>query len=136
MIIQFYALSCFATKKKLPIATVMPWILNAMQMTASYYLKMNRIEYYDRMTQVRRTGDYEQWVTFSFRLSQTLPKMPFAPLISLLHCTIKVSQCLTLSPKGSAQAFSKCSHIWNQTRLSTSKRQQHTLECLIIQYPK
>ncbi len=64
MIIQFYALSCFATKKKLPIATVMPWILNAMQMTASYYLKMNRIEYYDRMTQVRRTGDYEQWVTF------------------------------------------------------------------------
>lgn len=30
----------------------------------SYYLKMNRIEYYDRMTEVRRTGDYEQWVKF------------------------------------------------------------------------
>ena len=30
----------------------------------SYYLKMNRIEYYDRMTQVRRTGDYEQWISF------------------------------------------------------------------------
>ena len=25
---------------------------------------MNRIEYYDRMTQVRKTGDYEQWVLF------------------------------------------------------------------------
>ena len=25
----------------------------------SYYLKMNRIEYYDRMTQIRNTGDYE-----------------------------------------------------------------------------
>ena len=25
---------------------------------------MNRVEYYDRMTEVRRTGDYEQWVTF------------------------------------------------------------------------
>lgn len=25
---------------------------------------MNRIEYYDRMTQVRRTGDYEQWISF------------------------------------------------------------------------
>lgn len=25
---------------------------------------MNRIEYYDRMTEVRRTGDYEQWVKF------------------------------------------------------------------------
>lgn len=30
----------------------------------SYFLKMNRIEYYDRMTQVRKTGDYEQWVLF------------------------------------------------------------------------
>ena len=30
----------------------------------SYFLKINRIEYYDRMTQVRVTGDYEQWVTF------------------------------------------------------------------------
>lgn len=30
----------------------------------SYFLKMNRIEYYDRMSQVRKTGDYEQWVLF------------------------------------------------------------------------
>lgn len=30
----------------------------------SYYLKMNRIEYYDRMTQVRNTGNYEQWIEF------------------------------------------------------------------------
>lgn len=30
----------------------------------SYYLKLNRVEYYDRMMEVRRTGDYEQWVVF------------------------------------------------------------------------
>ena len=30
----------------------------------SYYLKEHRIEYYDRMTLVRETGDYEQWVKF------------------------------------------------------------------------
>lgn len=30
----------------------------------SYYLKLNRIEYYDRMTQVRRSGNYEQWIEF------------------------------------------------------------------------
>ena len=30
----------------------------------SYFLKMNRIEYYDRMSQVRKNGDYEQWVLF------------------------------------------------------------------------
>ena len=33
-------------------------------MYISYFLKANRIEYYDRMTQVRRTGDYEQWICF------------------------------------------------------------------------
>lgn len=30
----------------------------------SYYLKQNRIEYYDRMTAVRDTGNYEQWIKF------------------------------------------------------------------------
>ncbi len=30
----------------------------------SCYLKLNRIEYYDRMSEVRRTGNYEQWVRF------------------------------------------------------------------------
>ena len=39
-------------------------VLSAPALYISYYLKMNRIEYYDRMTEVRRTGNYEQWVTF------------------------------------------------------------------------
>lgn len=30
----------------------------------SYFLKLNRIEYYDRMTRVRESGDYEQWIQF------------------------------------------------------------------------
>ena len=30
----------------------------------SYFLKKNRIEYYDRISEVRRNGNYEQWVTF------------------------------------------------------------------------
>lgn len=30
----------------------------------SFYLKENRLEYYDRMTAVRESGDYEQWVKF------------------------------------------------------------------------
>lgn len=39
-------------------------VLSTPALYISYYLKMNRIEYYDRMTQVRRTGDYEQWISF------------------------------------------------------------------------
>ena len=30
----------------------------------SYFLKKNRVEYYDRMTEVRNKGNYEQWVKF------------------------------------------------------------------------
>lgn len=30
----------------------------------SYYLKLNRIEYYDRMSEVRAKNNYEQWVKF------------------------------------------------------------------------
>ena len=39
-------------------------ILHTPALYLSYYLKQNRIEYYDRMTMVRKTGDYEQWVSF------------------------------------------------------------------------
>ena len=30
----------------------------------SYFLKKNQTEYYDRMTEVRKSGNYEQWVRF------------------------------------------------------------------------
>lgn len=30
----------------------------------SYYLKKNRVEYYDRMSEVRNKGNYEQWIKF------------------------------------------------------------------------
>lgn len=30
----------------------------------SYFLKRNRIEYYDRMSEVRNKGNYEQWIRF------------------------------------------------------------------------
>ena len=39
-------------------------VLSTPALYISYFLKMNRVEYYDRMAEVRRTGDYEQWVTF------------------------------------------------------------------------
>ena len=31
------------------------------------YLKMNRIEYYDRMSEIRKSGNYEQWIKFFLR---------------------------------------------------------------------
>lgn len=39
-------------------------VLSTPAIYLSYFLKRNRIEYYDRMSEVRRNGDYEQWVKF------------------------------------------------------------------------
>jgi Fic family protein len=39
-------------------------ILTTPALYISYFLKSNRIDYYDRMTEVRNRGNYEQWVKF------------------------------------------------------------------------
>lgn len=39
-------------------------ILSTPALYVSCYLKSNRIEYYDRMTEVRKSGNYEQWIAF------------------------------------------------------------------------
>lgn len=38
--------------------------LNSPALYISYYLKRNRIEYYDRMSEVRNKNNYEQWIKF------------------------------------------------------------------------
>jgi Fic family protein len=42
-------------------------LLNYETLYVSYYLKRNRIEYYDRLMEVRANGSFEQWVKFLLR---------------------------------------------------------------------
>ena len=42
-------------------------LLCAPSLYISYYLKKNRVEYYDRMSEVRKSGNYEQWIKFFLR---------------------------------------------------------------------
>ncbi len=42
-------------------------VLSSPALYLSWYLKQNQVEYYDRMSEVRRTGNYEQWVKFFLR---------------------------------------------------------------------
>jgi len=39
-------------------------VLTTPALYISYFLKKNRVEYYDRMTEVRSRGNYEQWIKF------------------------------------------------------------------------
>ncbi len=42
-------------------------IISSPVLYLSCFLKSNRIEYYDRMSEIRREGNYEQWVKFFLR---------------------------------------------------------------------
>ena len=42
-------------------------VLTTPALYISYFLKSNRMEYYDRLTLVRTRGDYEQWIKFFLR---------------------------------------------------------------------
>ena len=39
-------------------------VLHSPALYISYYLKLNRVEYYDRISEVRTKNNYEQWVSF------------------------------------------------------------------------
>ncbi|MBP1565650.1 MAG: Fic family protein [Oscillospiraceae bacterium] len=53
----------------------------------SYFLKKNQIEYYDRISEVRRTGNYEQWVIFFLEAVSAAAKDSFETIeqLSALH---------------------------------------------------
>ncbi len=53
----------------------------------SYFLKKNQIEYYDRISEVRRTGNYEQWVIFFLEAVSAAAKDSFKTIeqLSALH---------------------------------------------------
>ncbi len=42
-------------------------ILTTPALYISYFLKKNRVKYYDRLPEVRTKGDYEQWIKFFLR---------------------------------------------------------------------
>ena len=53
----------------------------------SYFLKKNQIEYYDRISEVRRSGNYEQWVAFFLEAVSAAAKDSLATVekLSELH---------------------------------------------------
>ena len=53
----------------------------------SYFLKKNQVEYYDRISEVRRSGNYEQWVRFFLEAvsSAAADALESAQKLSTLH---------------------------------------------------
>lgn len=85
-------------------------VLTTPALYISYYLKMNRIEYYDRMSEVRKNGDYEQWICFFLDALSESAKDAIADIdkLSALHDAnvIKLSDLGTRQAKSVMALFS------------------------------
>ena len=53
----------------------------------SYFLKKNQLEYYDRISEVRKSGNYEQWISFFLEAVSAAAKdsLATAEKLSALH---------------------------------------------------
>lgn len=68
-------------------------VLTTPALYISHFLKKNRVEYYDRMTEVRSKGNYEQWIRFFLT----------AILESSQDAVSTINQLTTLHEKNAAQ---------------------------------
>jgi Fic family protein len=84
-------------------------VLSVPALYISYFLKKNRIEYYDRMTEVRNKGTYEQWVKFFLQ----------AVLESARDAVDKIQKLSALHTKN-AEVISKMSRVAKTTMLLLS----------------
>lgn len=92
-------------------------ILSTPALYISYYLKMNRIEYYDRMTQVRRTGDYEQWISFFLQAFADSAEDAIHTIDRLTALHDKSTKLFDSLTKRQRTSVLKCFPIWNPIRL-------------------
>lgn len=72
-------------------------IISSPVLYLSCFLKMNRVEYYDRMTTVRKTGNYEQWVTFFVEIAAQAAEDALETIDALLQLHSKNLKKIRLS---------------------------------------
>ncbi|MDR0697175.1 MAG: Fic family protein [Christensenellaceae bacterium] len=77
-------------------------VLTSPTLYISYFLKKNRIEYYDRLSEVRRTGNYEQWVKFFLQAVYESAEDALTAIEKLIALHTKNESALTKSGRSSA----------------------------------
>ena len=83
-------------------------ILTTPALYISYFLKRNRVEYYDRMTEVRDKGNFEQWIYFFLRAlfeSAEDATETIDELISLHDSNIELINKMGRASKSALQVF-------------------------------
>ena len=92
----------------------------------SYYLKSNRIEYYDRMAEVRKSGNYEQWIKFFLRgVSETAQNA--TETIDLLTALRRKNEKILAETQRSAKKLLEFLHYLEQNPIIETKKTAETL---------
>ena len=65
----------------------------------SYFLKKNQIEYYDRISEVRRSGNYEQWIAFFLEAVSAAAKDSLATVEKLSELHDKNTEMLPITTR-------------------------------------
>ena len=65
----------------------------------SYFLKKNQIEYYDRISEVRRNGNYEQWIAFFLEAVSAAAKDSLATVEKLSELHDKNTEMLPITTR-------------------------------------
>jgi len=84
-------------------------LLNYETLYISYFLKRNRIEYYDRLTEVRTKGNYEQWVKFFLLAINESASDAILTIEALVKLHAKNSEII----KNSGKAVKTISKVYN-----------------------
>ena len=105
-------------------------VISTPSLYISYFLKRNRIEYYDRMTEVRRTGNFEQWINFFAEALADAASDAAKTVDELSALHDKNRAVLAKIGKASANLMSVFSYIEKNPIIDTKK----TAEALGISY--
>ena len=83
-------------------------VLSTPALYISYFLKKNRIEYYDRMNEVRLKGNYEQWIKFFLEVvieTSKIAKEKFRNVVELTMEMDRVIMDLPVKPENAKKVL-------------------------------
>lgn len=91
----------------------------------SYFLKKNQIEYYDRISEVRRSGNYEQWVTFFLEAVAAAAEDALQTIEKLSKLHEKNIQMLPVSKRGKDAVRALFDYIEQHPIIDIGKTAEH-----------
>ncbi len=106
----------------------------------SYYFKLNRQEYYDRLNLVREKGDYEQWVVFFLKGVIWTSESALETIKNVLAIADKHKKLLIRQKRSSPLAIGLLDYLFTKPYLSIQEVAEHfktsyqTAQSLVVQF--